>query len=147
MIVQIAFERWPRQLRLNSGVRHRSNVAMSNAIALTNMDGKHIGFMLLAGIDDNYRNSTGEWGGDCVFMALPKDPALFSDPAFLELAERKQRGAHSVHVTNDGTTVSFEVADAGTACFYAVIGNDGRSEWGTIRNGTGSKSGRAIFAK
>ncbi len=120
---------------------------MSKAIALTNGQGKHIGFMLLAGVEDSYRSQSGEWRGDCVFMALPKEPALFSDPAFLELAERKQRGEHSVRVTNDGTTVTFDVADAGTACFYATISSDGSSEWGTVRNGTRTQSGRAIFAK
>lgn len=120
---------------------------MSKAIALTNAEGKHIGFMLLAGVDDSYRSVTGEWRGDCVFMTLPKEPALFSDSAFLELAERKQRGEHSVRVANDGKAVTFEVADAGTPCFYATIGSDGSSEWGTVRAGTRSQSGRAIFAK
>jgi hypothetical protein len=120
---------------------------MSKAIALTNSQGKHIGFMLLAGVEDSYRSKPGEWRGDCVFMALPKEPALFFDPAFSELAERKQRGEHSVCVVNDGATITFDVADAGTACFYATIGNDGSGEWGTVRNGTRSQSGRAIFAK
>jgi hypothetical protein len=120
---------------------------MSKAIALTNSQGKHIGFMLLAGVEDSYRSKPGEWRGDCVFMALPTEPALFSDPAFLELAERKQRGEHSVRVANDGATVAFDVANAGTACFYAKIGGDGGSEWGTVRNGTRSQSGRAIFTK
>jgi len=103
--------------------------------------------MLLAGVDDSYRNNTGEWRGDCVFMALPTESALFSDPAFLQLAERKERGEHSVRINNDGTTITFEVADAGTACFYAAIGSDGRGEWGAIRDGSRSQSGRAIFTK
>ena len=80
-------------------------------------------------------------------MALPTEPALSSDSAFLELSERKARGEHSVRVANDGATVTFDVSDAGTPCFYAVFGSDGASEWGTVRDGTRSKSGRAIFAK
>jgi hypothetical protein len=120
---------------------------MSKAIALTNAEGKHIGFMLLAGVDDSYRSTTGAWSGDCVFMALPKEPALFSDSAFLELAERKQRGEHSVRVSNDGKSVTFDVADTGTPCFYAAIRSDGSSEWGTVRDGKRSEVGRAVFAK
>jgi hypothetical protein len=120
---------------------------MSKAIALTNGEGNHIGFMLLAGVEDDYRSKLGEWRGDCVFMALPKATDLFSDPAFLELAGRKQRGEHSVCIINDGTTVTFDVADAGTACFYARMGIDGSSEWGAVCNGGRTQLGRAIFGK
>lgn len=129
------------------GTKYHSRIFMSKVIALTNAEGRHIGFMLLAGVDEGYRNKTGEWRGDCVFIALPKEPDLLNDSAFLELVERKQRGEHSVRVANDGKIATFDVADAGLLCFYAAIGSDGGGEWGSINAGTRTKSGRAIFAR
>jgi hypothetical protein len=120
---------------------------MSLAIALTNSQGTHAGFILVAGVAEDYRCRSGEWQGQCVFMALPTEPAMFSDAAYLELADRKECGEHSLRVANDGTTVSLVAADTSGECFYATIPGDGPGEWGTIRGGTRSQSGRAIFTK
>jgi hypothetical protein len=61
---------------------------MSLAIALTNKEGKHASFVLLAGVAEDYRRTSGEWQRQCVFMALPTEPAMLSDAAYLELADR-----------------------------------------------------------
>jgi hypothetical protein len=120
---------------------------MSLAIALTNKEGKHAGFVLVAGVADDYRRRSGEWQGQCVFMALPTEPAMLSDAAYLELAERKQHGEHSLRVANDGTAVSLVAADESGDCFYATMRSDGPGEWGTIRSGARTQSGHAIYAK
>lgn len=108
---------------------------MSLAIALTNNQGKHAGFILVAGVAEDYRQRSGEWQGQCVFMALPNEPAMFSDSAYLELADRKQNGEHSLRVTNDGAVVSMIAADSNGECFYAKLPQQGHGEWGTVRGG------------
>jgi hypothetical protein len=119
---------------------------MSLAIALANKEGKHAGFVLLAGIAEDYRRTSGEWQGQCVFMALPTEPAMVSDAAYLELADRKQHGEHSLRIANDGAAVSLVASDESGECFYATIRGDGPGEWGTIRGGARTQAGRAIYA-
>jgi hypothetical protein len=119
---------------------------MSLAIALTNKEGKHAGFVLLAGVAEDYRRTSGQWQGQCVFMALPTEPAMLSDAAYLELADRKQHGEHSLHVANDGAVVSLFASDESGECFYALIRGGGSGEWGTIHGGARIQSGHAIYA-
>jgi hypothetical protein len=119
---------------------------MSLAIALTNKEGKHAGFVLIAGVAEEYRRTSGEWQGQCVFMALPIEPVMFSDAAYLELADRKQHGEHSLRVTSDGAAVSLIAADESGDCFYATMPADGLGEWGIIRGGARTQCGRAIYA-
>ena len=97
---------------------------MSLAIALTNSQGKDAGFVLVAGVDEVCRRGSGRWKGQCVFVALPTEPALISDAAYLELADRTEHGEHSLRVANDGTAVSLVAADESGKRFYATIRTD-----------------------
>lgn len=121
---------------------------MSKAIPLSNLQQEHLGFMLLAGIPDEYRNTEGQWEGDCVFIALPKEAHLFNDPGYLILAGHDHwgLGEHRVTIINDGIKVSYSAVGSDASIIYVSIPLNGVGEWGVIDRGSTTKLGCSQFS-
>ena len=65
---------------------------MSNALVIQATDGAHIGFILTHFESDI--SQVGSYEGECVFVALPKDPAYLNHPLLDRMYEHKFAGEH-----------------------------------------------------
>ena len=113
-------------------------------IPLQNLQQRHIGFLLPAGLPEDYRTAAGAWEGDCVFMALPAQAELFTDPAYLALAAHQDAGEHRIHVTSDGTTLSLRAVAPSGASLFVRLPSSGLGEWGTGEGATEEQLGCAV---
>ena len=113
-------------------------------IPLQNLDQQHIGFLLPAGLPDDFASSVGQWDGDCVFMALPTQAALFDDPAFRVLADHKDAGEHRIAVTNDGSTISVLATAPTGAQLFIRLPDSTPGVWGTRGATTETQMGHAV---
>ena len=127
--------------RLASFVRRRSRAFM---IPLQNLQQQQIGFLLPAGLPDDFRPAVGEWEGDCIFMALPTQSELFDDPAFHVLADHKEAGEHRTRVSNDGSTLSAIALAPNGAELFVHLPDSGPGAWGTRAGSTGTQLGYAV---
>src|SRR5262249_41544694 len=118
---------------------------MGNAIPLLDLNKQHLGFMLVAGVPDDYPTTVGQWEADCVFMGSPREARLVDEPAFCVIAQHRAQGEHRVTIRNDGTIVSFEAHSPRGEIFYLIIPRDSLGEWGTQHNATRTKYGYAHF--
>jgi len=113
-------------------------------IPLQNLNKEHIGFLLHAGLPDAFATTVGQWKGDCVIMALPTQPELFNDPAFLLLADHKDAGEHRITVTNDGSTIAIHAVATTGATLFIRLPQSGPGSWGTLVSGVETKMGNAV---
>ena len=99
-------------------------------IRLTDEGEAHLGFILMAG--KGYPLDAPAFQGDCVFMPLPRDAALFQGEPYRVLAEHKDAGEHRYALTFDGVTHSFTITSTTlNRAVYVTLGPDGSGEWGT----------------
>jgi hypothetical protein len=128
-------EKWP----VNAGPSRQDPM-----IPLQNLHQQHIGFLLPAGLPDDYASATGHWEGDCIFMALPSEAALFDDAAYRVLTDHKDAGEHRIVVTNDGSTIC-AVATAPTgAQLFVRLPESMLGTWGTRNASIETQMGHAV---
>jgi len=114
-------------------------------IPLLSQNGEHLGFLLPASLPEDFASTTGEWEGECIFMALPLDSEMFEEDAFAVLEGHKHAGEHHLAVANDGTTLSFvATAPTGEQIYVHLPGDSPTGTWGTLESGTGTLLGHAI---
>jgi hypothetical protein len=82
---------------------------MSAALAIQNLEGEHLGFVMLhfeAGLDGD-----GVWEGDCVFQTLPARAELFDSRAALALYPYhfRESGEHRVKLSITGGAGVYEI--------------------------------------
>lgn len=113
-------------------------------IPLQNLNQQHIGFLLPAGLPDDFASAVGQWEGDCIFMALPTQASLFDDPAFRVLADHRDAGEHRIAVTNDGSTISLTATAPTGAQLFIYLPDLAPGTWG-IRGADGeTQLGHAV---
>lgn len=117
-------------------------------IPLQNIHQQHLGALLPAGIPDDYLTATGEWSGECVFMALPTQADLFDDPAYHVLDAHSHRGLgeHRLHIVSNGTSVSLVATAADGSELFIRLPQAGLGAWGTRTATTETQLGYAVRA-
>ena len=98
-------------------------------LRLTDANEKHLGFILMAG--DGCPLDVDSFEGDCVFMPLPQDPAVFDQRPFLLLADHKDAGEHRYKFTKKGATLHFEISGPLNALIWVIVDDNGWGTWGT----------------
>jgi hypothetical protein len=110
-------------------------------IRLTDTNQEHLGFILMAG--DGYPLDAAEFEGDCVFMPLPQNPALFEERPYLLLAEHRDAGEHCYRMLKDGSTLRFTIGGPLDREVVVAVGEDGWGEWGCRSGGDQERIGFA----
>ncbi|MBB5030568.1 hypothetical protein [Prosthecobacter vanneervenii] len=113
-------------------------------IPLQNLNEEHIGFLLHAGLPDDFASALGQWKGDCVFMALPNQTELFDDSAFRVLAKHKDAGEHRIVVSNDGFTISVVATAPNGAQLFVRLPDSTLGAWGKLDDATETQMGHAV---
>ena len=97
-------------------------------LRLTDANENHLGFILMA--RDGCPLDVDSFEGDCVFMPLPQDPALFGQRPYLLLADHKDAGEHRYKFTKQGTTLRFEIRGPLDSMIWVLIEKNGWGTWG-----------------
>ena len=113
-------------------------------IPLQNLNQEHLGFLLPAGLPDDFIFTVGQWEGDCIFMALPSQAEFFDDPAFRVLAEHKDAGEHRITVANDGSTISVLATAPTGAQLFVRLSDSEPGVWGTHTVTVETRLGHAV---
>ena len=111
-------------------------VGVPKCVELQTPEGEHLGFVLLA-VGDGARR------GDCVFMVLPPNTAIWGTPLVRSLFARKDLGESRVEVT-PGPPVSMHITSTGLPDFVIELDPDGKGAWRERPPGT--HHGRAAAA-
>jgi hypothetical protein len=90
-------------------------------IVLRTSDGDDLGFMLTAVAD-------GASTGECVFMVLPRNPALFDSPVALALFARKDVGESKVELVQ-GASLTIRVTSPGLPDLHVELNDAGAGSW------------------
>jgi hypothetical protein len=99
-------------------------------IVLQASNGEHLGFILLAVADDADR-------GECVFMILPPNTALFASPDVEPLFARKSLGESKVHVASF-FPLHLTIASTGLPKLILEFSASGAGTWREEAPGTAS---------
>ena len=102
-------------------------------LRLTNANEEHLGFVLMAG--DGCPLDVDSFEGDCLFMPLPQNPALFEQQPYLLLAEHKDAGEHRYKFMKKDSILHFEISGSLDRILWVLVQENGWGEWGT-REGT-----------
>jgi hypothetical protein len=105
-------------------------------VVLQTPEGEHLGFVLLAVRD-------GTTQGECIFMVLPPNTAIWDTPLVRSLFARKELGESRVEVT-PGPPMSMQIVSTGLPDLIIELGADGGGAW---REGSpGTHHGHAASA-
>ena len=107
-------------------------------IVLRTPEGEDLGFMLTAVAD-------GASGGECVFMVLPRNPALFASPGARALFARKEVGESKVELTR-GDLLTLRVKSANLPDLLLELDDSGAGSWRESAPGTASGLAAAAAA-
>ena len=108
-------------------------------IVLRTPEGKDIGFMLTAVAD-------GAPDGQCVFMVLPRNPALFDSPSARALLARKAVGESKVELTR-GASLTLRVLSPNLPDLLVDLADSGAGTWWEAAPGTVNGLAAAAAAK
>jgi hypothetical protein len=107
-------------------------------VVLRTSDGDDLGFMLTAVAD-------GASGGECVFMVLPRNPALFDSPVARALFARKDVGESKVELTR-GELLTIRVISPDLPDLLVDLNDSGSGSWRESSPGTASGLAAAAAA-
>jgi len=99
-------------------------------IVFRTTDGDDLGFMLTAVAE-------GASGGECVFMVLPRNPALFDSPVARALFARKDVGESKVELTR-GKSLTIRVMSLNLPDLIVELDDSGTGSWRESVPGTAS---------
>ncbi len=99
-------------------------------VVLQTATGEHLGFILLA-VD------RGRDQGQCIFMVLPPNPALFDSPAAEALFARKSLGENDVAVVS-GSPLHLVINSVGLPQLIVEVAISGTGTWREQAPGTAS---------
>ena len=111
-------------------------ISVPKCVVLQTSEGEHLGFVLLS-------ISDGATQGECVFMVLPPNTAVWSTPLVQSLFARKDLGESGVQVTS-GPPLSMHIKSAGLPDFLIELDAEGKGEWRELAPGI--HRGRAAVA-
>lgn len=96
---------------------------MSQAIAIKNPAGRHIGFLLSA--PSHADPDTGIEHGDCIFRSLPPNAEDFADPLAEELFSLQQQGEFEFHMITSDAGQTYEIRSSEIDGYDFVIDASG----------------------
>jgi hypothetical protein len=109
---------------------------LPKCVVLQTAEGEHLGFILLAVPD-------GASAGDCVFMIVPRNPALLNTPQSQALHARKALGESRVQII-PSPSQTIRIQSTGLPDLIVELTPSGAGTWREAPPGTAS--GRAAAA-
>jgi hypothetical protein len=110
--------------------------ALPKCVVLQTIDGEHLGFMLIAIADEAS-------SGECVFIVVPRKPALHESTVARALVARKEVGESHVAVSR-GESLTIHVSSPNLPDLMVKFGGAGTGSWREAAPGTAS--GLAVAA-
>ncbi len=113
-------------------------------IPLQNLAQQHLGFLLTAGLPDDFVSTIGRWEGEGIFVAVPTEAELFEDPAYQILAAHRDAGEHRLVVANDGVTIEVIATSPDGMEVFVRLPDSAAGVWGTRDGAAEIPMGHAV---
>jgi len=117
----------------------KTPVTHVTAIRLADENNEHLGFILLAG--KGCPMAMHSYEGDCIFMPLPQNAALFNERPYLLLSAHKDAGKHRFAFTNAAGTESFRISGVLPQSIWLSRCAELGAHWGLCHEGKDEKLG------
>lgn len=117
---------------------------LQKAVAITNLQGKRMGFMLTS-LGETAK--AGEYRGECIFMLLPEDDALIKTELGTTLSALKVAGEHGCRMQVGREKTEIWVTPKELTPLTFVFDAAGRGTLSAAAKGSAREIGRAEFAQ